>query len=269
MSETLVFFRGDDVGEMTEPLKGVLSTLISAKVPCHYQVVPRYLDAGSAETLRKIQSEHPDLVFLHQHGLDHFQLIDGERVNSEFGGGRPFEEQLEVIREGRDALQRDLGESFSPDMFTPPCHKYDEQTLRALGDLGFSILSAGIRTDLPSLAYYTIGRLFGRVSFLGKRVSYNLRQTPDARLSEISCSIDVHEDCDAEGRRMDKTVDTLWDEFQSLRRRLPAVGIMLHHQACDTPEKQTALKLLVDRLHSDSTVRILNMYEVLAARGGA
>lgn len=269
MAETLVFFRADDVGEMTEPLQGVLSTLIDAKVPCHYQVVPRYLDSSAAETLRKIQSEHPGLVFLHQHGLDHFQIIDGEQVNSEFGGGRPFEEQLAVIREGRDALQRDLGESFSPDMFTPPCHKYDDETLRALGDLGFSILSAGIRTDLPSLVYYAIGRLLGRVSFLGKRVSYNLRRTPDVRLCEISCSIDVHEDIDPNGGRIDKTVDMLWDEFQSFRRRLPAVGIMLHHQACDTPEKQTALKLLVDRLHSDSTVRILNMYEVLAARGVA
>lgn len=269
MNETLVFFRADDVGEMTEPLRGVLSTLISAEVPCHYQVVPSYLAAAAAIELRKLQGEHPDLVFLHQHGLHHFQTINGERVTSEFAGGRPFAEQLEVIREGRDALKRELGESFSPDMFTPPCHKYDEQTLRALGDLGFSILSAGIRADLPSRIYYAVGRLLGQVSFLGKRVSYNLGRTPDPRIRELSCSIDVHEDSDANGRRMDKTVDTLWDEFQSLRRRLPAVGIMLHHQACDTPEKHEALRLLVERLHADASVRVLNMYDVLAARGVA
>lgn len=267
MPETLVFFRADDVGEITEPLKGVFDTLIGAKVPCHYQVVPRYLDPASAKELRKIQAAHPELVFFHSHGLNHFQMIDGERVTSEFGGGRPFPEQLEAIREGRTMLEQELGDSFSGDMFTPPCHKYDEQTLRALGDEGFSILSAGVRGDLPSKIYYKLGQLLGRVSFLGKRVSYHLQRTPDARLVEISCSIDVHEDCDAEGQRIDKTMEMLWDEFEFFRARLPAVGIMLHHQACDTPEKQMALKLFVEKLHSDPGVQILNMYETLERRG--
>ncbi|MFK7897267.1 MAG: DUF2334 domain-containing protein [Myxococcota bacterium] len=269
MAETLAFFRADDVGEMTEPLKAVLSTLIDAGVPCHYQVVPSYLDPTSAAALQKLQADHRELVFFHLHGLNHFQIIDGERVTSEFGGGRPFEEQLDAIREGRNALVQELGDSFSPDMFTPPCHKYDEQTLRALGDEGFSILSAGIRADLPSRIYYAIGRALGRVSFLGKRVSYNLKRTPDPRLVEISCSIDVHEDCGADGERIDKTADMLWAEFEFFRARLPAVGIMLHHQACETPEKQSALKQFVERLQRDPDVRILNMYETLAARGQA
>jgi hypothetical protein len=38
---------------------------------------------------------------------------------------------------------------------------------------------------------YTAGRMLGRVSLLGKRVSYHGSRTPGARLSEVSVCIDV------------------------------------------------------------------------------
>ena len=201
MAETLVFFRDDDVGELTDPLRFHLDLLIEFGVPCHYQVVPSYLDAECAAELRRIKAAHPDLVHFNQHGLHHEQIVDGRVEYAEFAFGRPYEDQRKAIAEGRDQLAQQLGEAFSPDVFTPPCHKYDESTLRALGDLGFRVLSAGLRTDWPARAYYQLGRALGRVELLGKRVSYHRRFTPDARLAEVSVVVDVHEEVDARGVR--------------------------------------------------------------------
>lgn len=268
MRETLVFFRDDDVGELSDPLRYVMETLFEASIPCHYQVVPDYLDSKAADHLRSLKSERSELLFLNQHGLHHCQEIDGERVATEFAGGRPFESQLRDIEQGRDMLQAALGESFSPDVFTPPCHKYDASTLRALGDLGFSTLSAGVRADWPSRVYYGVGRSLGRIDLLGRRVSYHLRRTPDPRLCEVSVSIDVHEDVDSSGKRMDKSADTLWGEFESLRNRLSAVGVMLHHQTCDTPAKREALREFVARLRADPGIRIVSLGDLARQAAG-
>ncbi|MAG30563.1 MAG: hypothetical protein CL908_06670 [Deltaproteobacteria bacterium] len=269
MRETLVFFRDDDVGEMSDPLRAVLDTLLEAAIPCHYQVVPDYLDRDSAGRLRQIQVAHPELVFLNQHGLHHAQVLDGQQRSSEFGGGRPFADQLRDIRQGRDMLSQALGESFSSDVFTPPCHKYDAATLRALGDVGFETISAGVRADWPSRAYYALGRAFRQVSMLGKRVSYHLRRTPDRRLCEVSVAIDVHEDQNAFGTQIDKTAEVLWREFEFLRTRLPAVGVMLHHQACNTLEKQQTLREFVRQLRDDPDVRFTTICELAAPSSGA
>lgn len=262
MQRTTVFFRDDDVGEMTDPLRRVFDVLLEAEVPCHYEVVPAYLDDRAAEALRGLQREHKDLVFLDQHGHRHEQYLGGERRASEFDGARPFDEQLEAIRAGRELLAEALGESFVGDVFTPPCHKYDAATLRALDALGFRVLSAGVHATWPASVYYGVGRALGRVRLLGRRVSYHGRRLPTARLVEVSVTIDVHEDVDAAGRRIDKTEDQLWQEFEAARRRLDVVGVMLHHQACDTPEKALALKRFVERLRSDPSVAFSRIGEL-------
>ena len=80
-----------------------------------------------------------------------------------------------------------------------------------------------------------------RVEFLGNRVSHHLRRTPDRRLREVSVSLDIHEELDPAGRRKDKTADQLWSEFNEMRERISVLGVMLHHQACDSREKKSAL----------------------------
>ncbi len=255
MGETIVFFRDDDVGELTDPLRFHVDLLLEHGIACHYQVVPCYLDAEAAGWLRRVKAEHADLVHLDQHGLRHEQTLGGELVYSEFAGGRDFDDQLTDIREGRDRLADALGDAFSAQVFTPPCHKYDARTLRALGELGFDTLSAGIRTDLPSRLYYAIGRGLGRVDFLGRRVSYHCQRTPQPELAEVSCTIDVHQDTDARGERLDKALDRLWAEFEAARARLDCVGVMTHHQVCDTPELQATLRRFVEKLHAEPGVR--------------
>jgi hypothetical protein len=268
MRQTLVFFRDDDVGEMSDRLRGVMDILLEASAPCNYQVVPEYLNDEAAGELKRIQSSHSDLIFLNQHGFKHRQIIRGEQRATEFSGGRSYASQFRDIELGRDMLASALGDRFAPELFTPPCHKYDVATLTALGDLGFSTLSAGVRVDWLSRVSYKVGRTLGRVELLGKRISYHSRRTPDPRLCEVSVAIDVHEDIDGNRRRINKTADRLWAEFEVQRSRLSAVGVMLHHEACDTREKHEALRDFVDRLASDPAVRIVTMTELAQAAAG-
>lgn len=269
MAETLVFFRDDDVGTLTDPLRFHLDLLIEFGVPCHYQVVPAYLDAACAAELRRRKAAHPDLVHFNQHGLHHEQIVNGKVEYAEFAFGRPYADQRQAIAEGRDQLAQHLGDAFSPDVFTPPCHKYDAETLRALGDLGFTVLSAGLRTDWPARVYYQLGRALGRVELLGKRVSYHRRFTPDARLAEVSVVVDVHEEVDGRCVRLEKTANDLWADFEAARRSLDAVGIMTHHQACDTPSKQAVLRAFVDRLARDPSVRFGDLLDLRPSRAAA
>ena len=154
-----------------------------------------------------------------------------------------------------------LGECFDASTFTPPCHKYDDRTIEVLADLGFSILSAGVKVDRVSSIYYAAGRSLGRVSLLGKRVSYHCRRTPESRLTEVSVCIDVDEDVDSAGNKIEKGVDDLWREFETCRARLPVVGVMLHHGKCEGRRVET-LRTFVQRLKTDPDVEFRTINEL-------
>lgn len=268
MGETIVFFRDDDVGEWTPALRFHVDLLLELGISCHYLVVPSYLDAGCAATLRDLKQAHSALVHFNQHGHTHEQILDGVAVYSEFAGGRPYADQRDAIERGRDRLAGMLAEAFEGDVFTPPCHKYDGNTLRVLGDLGFDTLSAGVRVDPASRVYYTVGRALGRIELLGKRVSYHRRVMPERRLAEVSVAIDVHEDQDA-GGRIEKDASRLWAEFEAARQHLDAVGIMTHHQVCDTPERQKTLRDFTTRLAEDPSVRFADLLDLAPSRSAA
>lgn len=265
---TTVFFRDDDVRSL-DPLCRVASLLLEADVPCSYQVIPAHLDDETARRLRELKAAHPARVFLNQHGLHHEQRVDGERRWSEFDAGRPPAEQRAAIAEGRKRLEDRLGEAFDGDVFTPPAHKYDAATLEALVELGFRVLSAGTRVDLPSRLYYGLGRRLGRVRWLGGRVSYHAGPTPVPGLTEVSVCIDVDEDTDRAGRRLEKDAAALWREFETARRVLPCVGVMLHHERYGEPGRLAALDAFVKRLGETPDVRFATLPECAArARGG-
>lgn len=273
MREITVFFRDDDVGVLGDPLRAVVELLLHEDVPCNYQVVPAQLDEAAVAWLREVQRANPERVFLNQHGLRHEQEIAGEHRWSEFDGGRPYAEQLRDIADGRRLLEERLGDSFDGRIFTPPCHKYDEGTLRALAELGFEILSAGVKVDLASRLYYRVGSALGRVTLAGKRVSYHLDRvpvlTPGVRLAEVSVCIDVDEDVDAHGHKIDKSLEVLWREFERCSARLPVVGVMLHHGRYGTPQKLGTLRGFVRRLKNHPGVRFRSIQEIARERAAA
>lgn len=265
MNEITVFFRDDDLGPLGTPLRSVAELLIESGVPCSYQVVPLQLSDESAAWVRSVKRERGDLVAFHQHGLRHQQQVGGRQRWSEFDAGRPFEEQRADIAEGRRRLEDRLGDALDRDVFTPPCHKYDDATLRALQELGFRTLSSRVRIDPAAQLYYAAGRRLGRVSFLGGRVSYHGARAPGTGLAEVSVSVDVDEEVDWRGRRIVKDADRLWRELEACASRLAWVGVMLHHEKYAEPGRLATLRAFVERLKADPRVRFATLPELAAA----
>jgi hypothetical protein len=79
-----------------------------------------------------------------QHGYSHsIHSVTNNRVNSEFAG-RPYSEQLSLIKDGRNALERSYGVQVKS--FIPPWNSYDKATVDALNILGFKIVSTDLRS---------------------------------------------------------------------------------------------------------------------------
>lgn len=258
---TVVFFRDDDVGERDTPLENVVELLLEESIPCSYQVVPRFLTDAGAAYMKKAQTEQPDLVILNQHGFVHEQRINGELRFSEFDGHLPYAEQRKTIEIGRLILGEKLGSSFDLSVFTPPCHKYDANTLRALAAAGIKTLSAGVRAGAMFRAYYALGASMGHVFWLGKRVSYHGDFTPDSGLVEVSVCIDVDEDVDRHGEKIEKSYDDLVGEFETCRRSLSTVGVMLHHGKYEGRRVDT-LRAFVKMLKADPRVEFRTINQI-------
>src|SRR5687768_10436337 len=117
-----VFFRDDDVGELTEQLQWLVDLFLDRRLPVSYQVVPMLLSRETASYMKARQASTPRLIRMNQHGLKHSQLIKGKHYWSEFAGHRPYADQLTDIQLGKRILEDSLGDSFDSSLFTPPQH---------------------------------------------------------------------------------------------------------------------------------------------------
>jgi hypothetical protein len=259
---TLVFVRDDDVADLTPALARFSELLAIRGVPVNYQVIPARLTPTAAAHLVALAERAPGLVEINQHGLEHEQVVGGERRWTEFAGGRPYDEQLAAIRAGQRLMTEAFGPAFDPTVFTPPNHRYDRATLAALAASGVQVLSAGVHHDPATRAVYTAGRRFGRVTVRGRPVSYHLRSTPQAGLVELSTAVNV--DMDRAGARVTRTAADVLDQVEQARRWTPVVGLMFHHETYESEAKFGALAGIVDGLVSDPTIELVTMSGAVA-----
>lgn len=98
----------------------------------------------------KIQRMVEDgLVDIAQHGYQHCLYDSGKGVLNRFHSfstltefaGRVYEQQFEMIREGRRVLQE---KGLATDIWMAPAHSFDHNTLTALRSLGFRRVSDGV-----------------------------------------------------------------------------------------------------------------------------
>ncbi len=265
---TTVFIRDDDVGERSEALCAVVRLLLAEELPVNYQAIPARLTAEAAAFMRDRQHEHPDLISVNQHGYCHEQVIGGKHRWSEFAGGRSYADQHEAIARGRERLRDRLGDTFDASIFTPPQHRYDAATLRALADLGFETMSASVHTSFAAACVYRVGRWFGMTSVASRGISYHGGVNPVSGLREISVAIDVDFDRDAAGRRREKTADRLIEEFRRARSHHEIVGIMLHHETYENPRRLAPLGDFLRRLKLEPDLRFATIGEIAATISG-
>lgn len=238
-----LFLRDDDVGAWTPALATFIEIFRSRQLPVSYQIIPALLTDDCAARLKALHGEEPDLFGFGQHGLEHGMTIGGRRLSWEFGGERDYATQLRVIRQGREVLERMLGDAFDGTVFTPPRHRFNADTVRALAESGFEVLSAASYRDTPRRVVYRVARTLG-LGFIGNRgITWHPDWRPEARIREISIAVAVDDGAPRPRRASDVLAEI------AMASRFPGpVGLMFHHQAWDSPEGRTFLAELADGL---------------------
>ncbi len=243
MAPTSLFLRDDDIGPMDEAARQFVDIFLERGLPVSYQLIPARLTAECARWLAGLAAAHPGLVQFGQHGHTHEMEVNGRREYYEFGPERTLDQQQRIIATGRARLQSLLGPQWSGRLFTPPRHRYDRNTLKALAAEGFSILSASAWPGAGPQAAYRLGRALGLTRLGRGGIPRHGARRPESPLLELSVSVAVDH-----GPPVRRTVDEVIGEIAAARRRTPIVGLMFHHNAWKGPGGGDFLKRLADAL---------------------
>ncbi|MHB8528238.1 MAG: DUF2334 domain-containing protein [Caulobacteraceae bacterium] len=240
-----IFIRDDDVGELTASLRAFVRLFAARQIPVSYQIIPAKFTAECATFMLAARQADPALVEFGQHGLRHEMTVHGRRVFREFGQPRTYEEQLADIRAGKALLRERLGDDSAAAVFTPPQHRYDRNTLRALKAEGFETLSASSYPDAAHRAAYGLGRFFGLTNLGPGGVARHGQVRPDCGLVELSIAV-AADDGSTLGPRPEAVVGAVARAARGRRE----VGLMLHHQAYKSAQDLAWLADLADGLGS-------------------
>lgn len=214
------FFRNDDVGWEDARLFELLDVFARYEVPIDLAVIPKSVSRETAARLRKLVSERPEHVSVHQHGYTHVNHEQTGR-KCEFGESRPHEIQHADIAAGKMVLSDLLG-PFTDSIFTPPWNRCTSSTAACLLEEGFTLLSRDITA----------------------------KQLDTADLMELPVSIDWF------GRRKQVrlTPNEIGEALSTTVSSQSPVGVMLHHALVNDDEREMIGELL-KLLSSHSQVR--------------
>lgn len=228
------FFRVDDVGDWLvdrDRLSHLTDCLLRNKIPACLQVIPKSLDGRSSALLEQIAEGCPGMVEIGQHGWSHDLR--------EFDGSRSMDCQANDISRGAEILRNLTGKS--PMVFTPPEHVFTSETVYALDNLGFCVLSKQVKPTVDGNIFYWVGRMLGKQFLFGKKVSYHGKQYAGTRLSEISISIELTK------LGQIKPIDLLKSEYvQSVRAGVDPIGFLIHHEHIKTSEDRMRFEAIAD-----------------------
>ncbi|MEY4239946.1 MAG: hypothetical protein RL339_2547 [Pseudomonadota bacterium] len=242
---TRIFLRDDDVGGWTPALARFIACFREHGLPVSYQVIPAQLTDETAQRLRQFHAEQPGLCEFGQHGLAHEMTIGGKRLTWEFGHERDLATQQQVIAAGKAIMQAKLGQAFGGTVFTPPRHRFDGNTVRALHAEGFTVLSAAAYADPLRRLAYGLGRALGLGTIGNRGIAYHPGIRPEAPLREVSIAVAVDD-----GAPVDRKVSDVLAGIERARRHSNAVGLMFHHQAWDSPQGERFLPNLAQALQA-------------------
>lgn len=262
MPATQFFIRDDDVGALTPALSAFMDIFAARELPVSYQIIPSLFTDECAQELRERKRQAPALFEFSQHGLNHEMMVRGRTVYYEFGPERNYDEQLSAIRSGRHLLDSKLGDAFSREVFTPPQHKYDKNTLQALRSLGVKVLSASCYVGWKHRAVYSIGRAFKWTRLGRSGISYHGNVRRDEPLLEISISVPIDN-----GTRRMSTPGKVIEEIERARRHVDVIGLMFHHAVYKTSEDHEFLSELAERLRRMPGVAFSSIGEIASSRG--
>ncbi|MBU90188.1 hypothetical protein CMO94_01495 [Candidatus Woesearchaeota archaeon] len=198
-----LFFRDDDVGELTPNLIRLLSIFIEENIPVNLEVIPSKITKKSLSYLLKIKNNYPRLVEFHQHGFNHNNYNDGFIGEEyEFGNKRLYDEQYSDIIHGKILMEKHFNGGFFQ-AFCPPYYGYNDDTLKILDSLGYKAF----------LDYDFLENNFGKTNVSFKRIPANIEflgQNQDGVFLRDTGKIDK--------------------EIEEKIRNENQIGIVIHHE---------------------------------------
>jgi hypothetical protein len=251
-----IFVRDDDVGDLTPELQRFFKLFYDREIPVSYQIIPENLTAKCAEFLLAARKKRPDLVEFGQHGLRHQMMVRGKLEFYEFGPERSFDQQAADIAEGRALLRKHLGDAPVP-VFTPPRHRYNRDTLKALSGQDFSIFSASSYLKPHHRLAYGLGRALGLSSVGARGVPYHGRRRPDGGLFELSVAVTADDGSAPLG-----SARAILSDLAQATADEPMAGLMFHHQVYRDSAREAQLNELVDGLAAMSGVSFHTMNDL-------
>ena len=255
----IFYFRNDDVNILDEELVAVSRRCTDAGVPLTHAVEPANVTDEAAAWLLAEKARDPRLIEIMQHGYDHRQRDLGE-----FGGNRPFADQLRDLGRGKEIMQEKFGDSFLP-CLNYPFGPYNSHSMRAADELGFRIISSHYNCRLSRRAMYAVGHALRRGKILDKHISWHLDYYPGTGLFSIDMAVSfIRSYIGHYGSR-----DCIFHELEWLKSRVadfiphtPVIGILLHHRFHISAQSLDLVTNLIHHFKSLAGAEFLGMGEV-------
>lgn len=219
-----VFFRDDDVAELNAKLIKLIDVFVSYGVPLHLAVIPQKLTRECRDFLKEKIKVCRGLLEIGQHGFVHKDCsgLTDNFGKYEFGEHRSSEQQKEDILQGKELLEKYFEQKIN--IFTPPWHAFDRNTLEILEEMKFLGISSGRKKnaliDQSGLKDFSID------------VDFNKRNSGGRWFTEDSAEI-IRKVAAADGLKM---------------------GILLHHNAFNEPDDFLKLEKLLGFLKKNKII---------------
>ncbi len=224
----IFFFRNDDVREsLDESLIRLTELFLKHEIPLAHAVEPANVSKEVSDWLLGIKIKHPELIGIIQHGYDHNHKHPSRKM--EFGGKRTYQDQLTDILKGKDLMNKYFNDLWNP-IFTFPYGTFNEATIKALAESGYSGFSSKIKFEFKSRLKDKSGRLLGRNTIFNRMVSYHPGYYSSYGIKEISVSVNPI-------RTYINSADAIHYPFNEIHKQIKTsikytrfIGVLLHHR---------------------------------------
>lgn len=262
--KSCVFFRNDDVrGTLDHSLVRLVEIFILNETPICLAVEPANVSADVVSWLIDLKDNHPSLINIVQHGLNHQLNIDrvlySKRYKGEFGASMSYADQYEMIRTGIDLMDELFGDRWFR-AFAYPFGGRNKDTVRVLHDLGFKIAFGNTSCDYKSRLFYSVGRCLGRETLFGRKISWHMRSRFSPSLLQVDFCISVitkylNSDEDAVFMDLNQFAELI-DRNKKCNQH---IGILFHHRYHNS---DTKLQLIHEYLQKVKSMADLNVIPI-------
>lgn len=246
-----VYFRNDDVNSLDNELIEVTELFHEQGIPIIHAVEPANVKNDTVKWLLGLKEAQPRLTEIMQHGFDHQKRDVGE-----FGGNRPFEDQLKDIAEGKRIMKEKFGKHFL-NAINFPFGPYNRGTIRAIRELKYDIVSSHYNHRFSRRIIYALGNALAVGQLFGKHVSHHMKNYPGTDIFEIDMCISFikkyiggyySSDCVFE------PLECIFESYRNFEKHTDVIGFLIHHRYHKDRQSIELLKKTVKMLKDRNVV---------------